>query len=240
MRGLDNPNLRMQDGRKYPFLCPTCEDKFSRDEKLFAQHFFHPIHTDLESTHPGQKLDYGTWLIRFCVSVSWRSLLDLIVVQHPGGILPHGDTPVAMNALENWRRFLAGEINDINHFRQHIVVLCEPTAMTGISNTHDLVIYFASAVTHTTFHSSTESYIFTKLGRIVIIGTIKDSVCGWKGTNISLDGSSYDFGDKEVSGVLFKWMQEDILRMPSARANISPRQTAVIEAAVKKYFRRNI
>ena len=240
MRGLDNPNCRMQDGRKYPFLCPTCEDKFSRDEKLFAQHFFHPVHEDLASTQPNHKIDYGAWLIRFCVSVSWRSLLDLIVIQHPGGILPHGDTPLSINALETWRQFLSGERNDISQFRQHMLILDEPTRMTGISNTKDLAIYFLRAVTHTTFHSSTDSYIFTKLCRIVIIGTIKDSVCGWKGTEVSVRDSSYNFDDKAVSGVLFRWLQEDILRMPSARENISPRQAAIIEAAVKKYYRRNI
>jgi len=43
MRDARNPNKPSQDGYKVPFLCKTCENKFSQYEKYFSENIFKPF-----------------------------------------------------------------------------------------------------------------------------------------------------------------------------------------------------
>ncbi|MDZ4137692.1 MAG: hypothetical protein U1D66_02305 [Erythrobacter sp.] len=68
LRNTDNPNRRVQDGLKLPWLCDECEGRFSKFETAFATKAFHPW-------HQGQTaISYQEWMLKFCVSVSWRVL----------------------------------------------------------------------------------------------------------------------------------------------------------------------
>jgi hypothetical protein len=71
IRNTLEPNKRVQDGVKRLLLCADCEERLSRDEKLFADKLFGPW---LAGYLP---ITYSEWLLRFCVSVSWRVLLEL-------------------------------------------------------------------------------------------------------------------------------------------------------------------
>jgi len=105
LRTTENPNVRVQDGKKFPFLCQPCEDKLGGWETQFARHVFHPIHRHgiFDRRKP---FSYRDWLLRFAVSVSWRSLFDLMTESASSESLPHGDAPRARDALETWRQYL--------------------------------------------------------------------------------------------------------------------------------------
>ncbi len=118
-----NPNIRRQDGKRLRFLCPTCEDRFATWEKVFAQQVFHPLHkhqaTRNNTCSPMGQFTYGDWLLKFCASVSWRSLYDLLLDRR-NDQLPHGDNDIAEKALTTWRTFLIGETTSLEGFDQHL------------------------------------------------------------------------------------------------------------------------
>jgi hypothetical protein len=68
IRHTDNPNRRVQDGLKLPWFCGDCESLFSRYETAFATKVIHPWHAGT------YKITYEDWLLKFCVSISWRVL----------------------------------------------------------------------------------------------------------------------------------------------------------------------
>ena len=118
MRASDAPNLRVQDGLKYFWLCKDCEQRLSDWERQFSNKIFYPVTDDSKG-----RLNYGDWLLKFCVSISWRILLlakerDSLVK------LPREHQAEATEALETWGKFLRGELPTPGRFEQHLLV-CE-------------------------------------------------------------------------------------------------------------------
>src|ERR1017187_10349018 len=72
IRHSQTPNRRAQDGFKKEWLCRECEDLFNSFETPFATQIFHPYDLDRAI-----RVRYSEWMLKFCVSVSWRSLLYL-------------------------------------------------------------------------------------------------------------------------------------------------------------------
>ncbi|MGA9645451.1 MAG: hypothetical protein WBQ76_05975, partial [Candidatus Korobacteraceae bacterium] len=100
MRGAVNPNIREQDVRKQSLLCGDCEQLFSGWEREFSWRAFPLIQDD-----NFEELAYGSWLLKFAVSLSWRTLVtdrDAMIKD-----LPQFTRPVT-ETLERWRRFLLG------------------------------------------------------------------------------------------------------------------------------------
>jgi hypothetical protein len=69
LRAGQNPRRRVQDGLKRHLLCARCEARFSAWETAFATKIFHPYIADHKLT-----ARYGDWMLKFCVSLSWRAL----------------------------------------------------------------------------------------------------------------------------------------------------------------------
>jgi hypothetical protein len=77
IRTSDEPNLRVQDGLKRPWLCGLCEERLNRSETEFATNIFHPY-----LTNSGARLRYAAWLMHFCTSLSWRVLRHYLEDNH--------------------------------------------------------------------------------------------------------------------------------------------------------------
>lgn len=241
LRGSKNPNVRAQDGETLRFLCPACEDRLSRWEKVFAKQIFHPLH--LHQFVPGRvypsvnRFSVGDWMLRFCVSVSWRSLYYLMA-REPSRPLPHGQDGMAQAALETWRQFLIGERSSVDGFEQHMTIVGVPSETIGIANTADLQLYFERGTTHSTWHSSEEGYVFTKMCRVIVVGTLKDYRKDWKGTLVHPGSGVFSVEDQVLSGVFNAWIRADIAGLPETRRQVSPVQQQVIDAASKAYLAR--
>ena len=111
-----NLNRRGQDGFKQNLLCRDCEDLFNNWETDFASKLFYPLVKGEESS-----FEYGSWFLRFVVSLSWRSL---ILCKNRG--LSHSHFSEVQKqeselALEMWRKFLLGDIKDLDRFQQHVI-----------------------------------------------------------------------------------------------------------------------
>ena len=241
LRGSKNPNTRSQDGETLHFLCPVCEDLFSKWEKVFARNVFHPLHKHQNVRHgvyPSMnRFVFGDWLLRFCVSVSWRSLYFLMTRDNHR-VLPHGQDVDARAALEVWRQYLIGERNTVGDFEQHLTIVGIPSETIGIRNTPDLGLYFERATTNGTWHDSDEGYVFTKMCRVIIAGTMKDTRNDWKGTLVPAGSGLFSSCDQVLSGLFNSWLRSDLADLPLTRARVSEPQRKVIDDAIKQFFAR--
>jgi hypothetical protein len=117
LRAADEPNLRVQDGQTRPWLCAGCESRFNKYETQFASEFFHAF-----DENPSSRLRYGRWLLKFCVSLSWRQLL----IRLEDGVLENEKSELldaARAALQSWAAFLLDETPHPGRFEQHLLPL---------------------------------------------------------------------------------------------------------------------
>jgi hypothetical protein len=241
LRHYDNPNVRVQDGKKRRFLCAKCEDRLSHWERTFSRSVFHPLHkhqVTQDVVYPGMKrFEHGDWPSKFCVAASWRSLHDLML-DNGHEPLPCGDHAAAERALAAWRKALIDERAPLEGFEQHLVVVGAPVEARGIENSLDLKLFLERGVTYVTWHSPTESYVITKMCRIVIVGTIKDSERAWRQTLVRPGSGVFAWQEQTVPGIFGDWMRHDAGALPKARDRISRHQAGIIGNAVNEFLAR--
>ena len=125
IRSGEAPNRRVQDGWKKRWLCGDCEALLAQSEKLFAERLFLP----LAAGRP-KRLQYGPWLLKFCSSLSWRTLSLMRDQDEP---IDYSDADIALldEADTAWKDFLLGRTEDPGPFRQHIFFVDRVVAARG-------------------------------------------------------------------------------------------------------------
>jgi len=129
IRNSENPNLRVQDGLKLHWLCNECEQRFNQYETAFASKVFHPWHAGV------QRVLYEEWLLKFCVSISWR-VLSYTFGKNPNRIYTEEQTALAARAEKCWKAFLNNEVPHPGVFEQHLVIfdVMESTTVQDLPN----------------------------------------------------------------------------------------------------------
>ena len=110
-------NRRVQDTEKEYWLCGVCEDRFQKWEKLFAEHVFMPLNKG-----EAARFSYGSWMLKFAVSVSRRSLNLLREMER----LSHFTAPLLEDvdlALQTWSEYLLDRRPHPGRFEQHMLLL---------------------------------------------------------------------------------------------------------------------
>lgn len=176
------PNRRVQDGLTTYLLCRDCEGRISGYEDTFARRLFHPFHDDDRISVP-----YEDWLLRFCVSVSWRILSFAML----GGRKPHPNlhthTAQIDLALEKWRRFLLGSEADVGPFEQHLLPL------TSVANARGnwpprMNRFFLRDIGLGVPMGELNALTYAKLPGFAIYGWITPSTDEWIGSQVHLEG----------------------------------------------------
>jgi len=109
LRSAGAPNKRVQDTPKEPLLCLDCEGRFARWEDAFATCIFKPYNANRRIP----EFSYGSWLLYFVVSISWRLLavqLEELREREPAMY------PYSVEAFEHWRLFLLGKSQTSNPY----------------------------------------------------------------------------------------------------------------------------
>lgn len=177
IRNTERPNIRVQDGLKKPLLCGECESNFNRVETLFANKLFHPWLNGEQTIH------YDDWMLKFCVSISWR------VLKHCKGlnqnhVYTQQQDDLSAKAEETWRKFLLGELPHPASFEQHFLpvdIINETTIPDLPTNINR---FLTGAITMDIVGSNKTLMTFAKLGRFIIFGFIQTEKEKWQGTKV--------------------------------------------------------
>jgi|WetSurMetagenome_2_1015567.scaffolds.fasta_scaffold317249_1 hypothetical protein len=162
------PNKRIQDGVKQHLLCSSCENMLSQWEKPFYEEIFLPLHNPSKAVSP---LNYKFWALKFAVSVSWRVLLyyrNLHDLQH----FSQSQKLAAYKALDSWKSFLLGNLPDPEEFEQHLLPVDVIEKYSGSKISPFLNRYLARDVHMDVPCSDHRAYVYTKMGRCIMIGFI--------------------------------------------------------------------
>lgn len=177
LRHTDSPNRRVQDGLKFPWLCNDCEGHFSRYETAFASQVFHPWHSGK------QRIAYENWLLKFCVSISWR-VLKFARGKNKAPSYTGEQMRLMDEAEVRWRAFLNDDVPHPSAFEQHVLIFdtIADTNVPGLPNNFNR--FMMGAVTLDIVGSKESLMTFAKLGRFNIFGIIQKGRGEWGGTKI--------------------------------------------------------
>ena len=223
IRHTDQPNLRVQDGLKLHWLCRGCEDRFNRYETAFATNVFHPWHAGV------YRIAYDEWLLKFCVSVSWR-VLKFARGRNEQHTYPAEQQALLDQAEIHWRRFLLDEVPHPAEFEQHLLIfdIAESTTVPDLPQNFNR--YMTGAVTLDIVGSDRSLMTFAKLGRFTVFGIIQKGAEQWEGTRVCVKHGFLKPGKFVVPAGLLDLIREKAGHTAQAMASISGKQLEKIDA----------
>jgi hypothetical protein len=182
LRKAVDPDNRIQDHHE-KLLCEDCEQIFSDWEGKFASQVFYP-HIRGEK----EEFEYGEWLYKFVLSVSWRLLVSEMAVWHDE---EHPQNEVVEERLETWEAILLGEKPLSEDPSQHHIffvdeidlVKSDPEAPEGFE------VYMQRNLDGTSVYGEDQIHVYAKFPRILFFSTIVPSdPGGFTGTRIEEEG----------------------------------------------------
>jgi hypothetical protein len=230
LRHTQEPNRRVQDGLKLPFLCRQCEGHLSQFETDFANKLFYPFNTD-----GVERVGFGAWLLKFCVSISWRALS----YQKETGRLLHfspSQITATNRALSVWSQFLLGQIPHPQRFEQHFIPFDEEIALSSLSSLPpNINRYLLASIDMDVGASATTAITYVKLGRFAIIGFIDvPNAKQWIGTKVPVRGGIIGPRSYVLPISLLDYLTDRAKKESAAGERISPKQHRKIDAAFLK------
>ena len=175
------PNKRVQDGYKLYWLCGDCESRLNVWETRFSKSVFHPI---VRGT--AQRIVYGDWLLKFCVSVSWR-VLNYFINAKELDHFPKALQDKAVLAHDVWKEVLLGKRDHPGMCEQHFLPLDAIESFTIDDAPVNINRYILRTVDMDAVCGETNAFIYSKLERFVIIGFIEMPYPRhWQGTKVQL------------------------------------------------------
>lgn len=225
MRQTDNPNRRVQDGLKLPWLCSDCEARFSRYETAFATKVFHPWHAGT------YKLPYDNWLLKFCVSVSWR-VLRYARGRNPDTTYTEDQEALMDDADARWRAFLLDEEPHPGAFEQHLLIfdMIEDTTVPDLPS--NINRFLTGAVTLDIVGSDRSLMTFAKMGRFTIFGIIQKGSLRWEGTKVHVKHGLLKPGKVVVPAPILGLLRDKAMLAGNFMASMSPAQRAKVDQHV--------
>ena len=225
IRRTDSPNRRVQDGLKLPWLCQQCEGRFSRYETAFATKVFHPWQTGMN------RIAYGEWLLKFCVSISWR------VLRYARGRNKDAQyTDIQRSLMDDaemrWRAFLKDEAPHPGAFEQHLLIsdVIESTTIRDLPN--NMNRFMTGAVTLDIVGSQQSLMTFSKLGRFIVFGMIQKGEGRWEGTKVHVRHGLLKPSRVVVPGSLIPLIREKSALLAAAAESMSAVQRTKVDNAV--------
>ena len=222
------PNRRKQDIQKRRLLCRRCEATFSKDERSFADRFFHPYAAG-QLSFP---VTYGPWALRFVVSLSWRLLaadLEQFAARHPEW------ATLARDAERQWRLFLLGE-SDTGEWSHHIFLCHSDCFRSDEPLPEKLPWYIFRGVDGTVVYSADKLFVFSNLCGIMAFSCLAPPCPeGLEGTQLGLRGTipGVQVIDWPALGVFLVNRVKQAFDRP-----LSARQNRLIETSIRQHFDR--
>ena len=224
IRSKSEPNLRVQDGEKQYLLCSDCEGVFSGWEKTFCEKLFLPLHNKQSQTYP---IRYGSWALKFAVSVSWRVLMYYYHL-HDLSHYSEKQKKAALEALEVWRGFILGKLPHPGQFEQHLFTVDVIKNYSGPQISPFLNRYLARSVHMDVICSQTSAMVYAKMGRIIIFGNIQVDTKGWKGTKLHVSKGLIMEKNYRLPQYIAEYWNNKANEVAEALSTVSPKQKQII------------
>lgn len=225
IRNTENPNVRVQDGLTEPWLCADCEARFSRWEREFANQIFHPWSAG------ATRSSYEDWMLKFCVSVSWR-VLKYCKGRNPDARYSDLQEQMINDANNVWREFLLDNRPHPGKFTQQFVFfdLIESTSIRDLPE--NINRFMINAIAMDIVGSSNSLMTWAKLGQFQIFGVVQEGSEKFEGTKVHVRHGVLTPGKVVLPGGLLSLFREKASHAREAMASISEPQANKIDAAV--------
>lgn len=224
LRGTDKPNLRQPDGFKTPMLCSWCEGLLGSYERKFSEYVFKPF------ANAGHDIKCEDWLLKFAVSISWRSLNYLYSSEKIKR------DPVCTEAEETWRQFILGKITDIGMFEQHLITFKIPNNVSPVDEDEEYLEYILERTMELkdVYNAEGDLFICTKMAFFLIIGVIKNKHPElFVNTKIETN-NNIKYTLQDIPPSIVGYLNNHFLEVSRANKEISPRQQDKIIKAFRK------
>lgn len=184
LRYSETPNRRVQDGLRLPWCCPECEALFSKWETPFASKVFAPLNADEDA-----EAQYEEWMLKFCVSVSWRVLTYMGEI---GGLDEFSDEQQeeAAKAEAQWASFLLGQAEHPGRFEQHLLPLTAIASTSATNLASNINRYFLRGTEFHVANGQRTAVTYAKFGRFALFGILQPSDAKYAGTKIHVRSGS--------------------------------------------------
>ncbi len=224
IRFAESPNKRVQDGIKLPMLCTKCEGRLNRFETAFATKLFHPYNSE-----SGKHIRYGDWLLKFCVSISWR-VLTYVVDQTGLEHLNPEQKEMAKFASDRWSQFMVGNESHPGQFEQHLLPL-DPIESHSLKDPpNNINRYFLRAVEMDLPAGEKSAYTYAKFGKFALFGFIQPPARKWIGTKIHVRDGVIGPREYQLPAALMSCFRDRATRYGEIYSRISENQLDKIES----------
>ena len=227
MRSASSPNQRVQDGLKRYWLCASCEGVLSESETRFASDMFYPYTEGASS-----RIVYGEWMLRFCVSVSWR----VLKFHREESALRDYDSEAVERidkALDVWKDFLLHRQPTPASYQQHMLPLgpIESASKPGNLPTN-INRYMMRTIDMDLVKSPTTNFVYSKLGRFLILGFIReDHPNRWQGTKINVKTGVVEPRNYSLPNQFLQYINSRAHHIAKQQTQLSERQRQKIDKA---------
>jgi len=220
-----NPNVRVQDGFKEYWLCDECESRLNAWETEFANRIFYPsVQEDKNS------FEYREWLLKFAVSLSWRTL---VYAKNIG--VPHFSDEQKQEAdlaLETWRDFLLGNIKNPRKYQQYIIPVGIITKHSMPDLPRNMNFYLLRSLQLDAVANKTQAFVYTKIPYFIFIGGVQLKPKQWKDTMVHVRKGIIGGRNITLPQFFFNYLKEKASRLKQIQKNISEKQRKKMESCV--------
>jgi hypothetical protein len=223
IRNTKNPNIRVQDGLKVPMLCLACEGIFSSYETPFATNVFYPYDRD-----DGLRVGFDDWMLKFCVSVSWRVLRYARDGNHLGS-MSAAQVVAADRALNVWSDFLQGRSKHPGEHEQHLLPFGPIDSHTMPDMPDNMNRYLLRSIDMDMAYGKRTMLTYAKLGPFALFGYVQPPTETWVGTRIPVRHGTIEPRKYELPRDVYEFIADRARRTREVYSAMSDKQIDKID-----------
>lgn len=223
------PNRRVQDGEKRYWLCCDCETLLCQWETQFAAQVFLPLISD-----GGQRIRYGAWMLKYCVSVSWRVLSMFVEDGQLDHLSDRQRAPVDL-ALKKWSAFLLDDEPHPGTYEQHFLPLDSVVSFSGGGMPANINRYLLRSVDLDIAARDDGAIVYSKFAKFILVGFIDVLYPKqWVGTKVHARGGHVGHGHFTLPKGFGDFLFARCRRYAEVKEQISEKQQGKIAASMQK------
>jgi len=234
MRTSREPNRREQDGIKLHWLCRDCEQVLSACERQFASTIFQPI-----TKNGSHRVVYSDWLLKFCVSISWRAML-LASEKTSLADFSEAERRTADEAMHVWREFLCARVPHPGRFEQHLLEFDGINFSSGGQLPPNINRYALRSIELDIGRADDVGFTYVKMGPLAVIGFFYlAKPREWSGGKLHVGHGVVGPSRYTLPPSFYEYLIERARKYGATMESLSDRQRAAVEKATANGIAKN-